>query len=165
MVLARWAGGSVLRYIRDVPLANLADEVRALEDRHRSARILRDLQRLAVQLEARSTEQSEVMSQVLTQLAQVKAQAVVGPFIFKVSQRTSKLHAVARASCSIPPSEWTTKCGRHVGTWAFTSHALASEVPDDSKCRVCFQSTAASKRAASASKSSESSGTSDGSEE
>lgn len=33
MVLARWAGESVLRYIRDAPLDNLPDEVKALEDK------------------------------------------------------------------------------------------------------------------------------------
>jgi hypothetical protein len=31
MVLARWTGETVLRYIREAPLAHLADEVNALE--------------------------------------------------------------------------------------------------------------------------------------
>ena len=31
MILARWSGDTVLRYIKDAPLANLPNEVLALE--------------------------------------------------------------------------------------------------------------------------------------
>ena len=29
-------------------------------------------------------------------------------------------------------------CGRHFGTWAFTSHAEAEDTPQDTKCKGCF---------------------------
>ena len=41
MVLARWAGETVLRYIREAPLANLSSEVLALENKKSLLKTLR----------------------------------------------------------------------------------------------------------------------------
>ena len=43
MVLARWAGESVLRYIRDAPLANLTAEVVELEAKRSVLGAIEDL--------------------------------------------------------------------------------------------------------------------------
>ena len=59
-------------------------------------------------MQVRTSEQTAALTKVLGQLAEVKRQAVVGPFVLKVSQRKVKLHTVARGACSIPPAEWTT---------------------------------------------------------
>ena len=131
MILARWAGGAVLRYVRDAPLANLAEEVRALEDRHQTARVLRTLQQ-------HSVDQTAALDRLYVQLAKVKADSQIGPNILQVGARGCKLHRVLHASVALAPRNWRTGCGRHFGTWAFTSHAEAEDTPQDTKCKGCF---------------------------
>ena len=135
MILARWAGGSVLRYVRDAPLANLAEEVRTLEDRHRTARVLRTLQQ-------HSVEQTAALGRIYEQLVKVKAQSTIGPNVLKVSVRKCKLHRVHHASCAMAPCHWLTGCGLHFGTWAFTSHSDSDGTPADAKCKKCFPGAA-----------------------
>ena len=117
-------------------MANLAEEVRTLEDRHQTARVLRTLQQ-------HSTEQTAALDRIYEQLVKVKAESRIGPNVLKISIRRCKLHRVQLASCAMAPCHWLTGSGLHFGTWAFTSHPDDEETPPDAKCKKCFPGAAA----------------------
>ena len=59
MVFARWAGGNVLRYIKDAPLGNLPSEVLTLEDKRELVKLVEKIADGAEAITGKVTELDE----------------------------------------------------------------------------------------------------------
>ena len=120
--------GTVLRYVRDAPLAKFSDEHRALEARHQVARVLQDLQRQTSTPDERSTAQMTLLERISADLEKTRRASLVCPYGLKVSDQRRKLHRVQRGSSALPSRERSTTCGVSFGFSAFTSHPVLHEL-------------------------------------
>lgn len=132
MVLARWAGPTILRYVREAPLQNLPREVRALEGRA-------EMDQMAAELRQQMVETRAAQSAVRSEASRIRASCEVGPVIVKAGRSCFKAHAVLRGAAGIPPREWTTRCGLSFGLWQYVSHQSPDAVPPGLRCGRCFE--------------------------
>jgi hypothetical protein len=150
MVMARWAGESVLRYVREAPLETLPAEVVALEEQRNLVTTLRALHKEVRELGARiqNCEQGgeDKVSHLEERIAGIhrdlthraKAQPDLN-VIARVGRNVEyKVHNAEGNDFGIPPTEWRTKCGRKFGHWTVTRHMSETEFPADARCRDCF---------------------------
>jgi hypothetical protein len=145
MILARWSGDTVLRYIKDAPLANLPNEVLALEGK-------RDL----VKMVAKTADGAEVLMTkvgnlethvktlaaeraVLMTTLEAKAAAAEGPpFVSNgVSGRARKIHRILVYGIDLPPQEWRARCGFRFAFCGFTRHASLDKFASEVLCKKC----------------------------
>jgi hypothetical protein len=138
MVLARWAGESVLRYVRDAPLDNLPDEVRALEEKKSLLGALEKLQADVRNLNNKVDGQAEDAAKIADELYSKFGPSVSKPFIANGNQKRFKLHWAAVDGSEVLPQQWKTRCGVKFGNWSFTRHGSKTEFPIDTWCTKCF---------------------------
>ena len=153
MILARWAGDTVLRYIREAPLENLPAEVAALEEKRNLLDLLstlrREIQSLSSQLGNQQRElgslREETANQLSLEVARVSADlqskfgpASTKPYIARCAHKRFKVHRAVVDGCETPPSNWKTQCGLRFGFWSFTRHASLDNFPKDILCGRCF---------------------------
>jgi hypothetical protein len=138
MVLARWAGESVLRYVREAPLDNLPDEVRALEEKRNLLGALEKLQAdvrdINKRVDGQATDAAKIADELLTKFGP----SVTKPFIANGNQKRFKLHWAAGDGTEPLPQLWKTRCGVKFGNWDFSRHGSKSEFPTDTWCTKCF---------------------------
>jgi hypothetical protein len=137
MVLARWAGESVLRYVRDAPLDNLPDEVRALEEKRSLLEALDKLQADVRDINDKVDGQAEEAARITGEL-RMYAPTIQKPFIANGNHRRFKLHWAAIDGSEVIPQLWKTRCGVKFGNWSFTRHESKVEFPIDTWCTKCF---------------------------
>jgi hypothetical protein len=150
MIMARWAGESVLRYVREAPLETLPKEVIALEEQRNLVTTLRALRKEVHELSTKVVD-TEAAGEVKVKnlearIASVSAdmvQRVVAEpdriIIARVARRYKyKVHTAFGNDFQAPPADWKTKCGRSFGLWNFTRHERIDEFPADARCRFCF---------------------------
>ena len=133
MVLARWAGPTILRYVREAPLQNLPREVRDLEGRTELTQIASEVRQQIVEARAAQTA-------VRAEAARIRRETEVGPVIMKSGRACFKAHVVLIGAAGVPPREWTTKCGLSFGLWHYTSHRSSDAIPHELLCGKCFES-------------------------
>ena len=138
MALARWAGESVLRYMRDAPLEKLPAEVKALEDKRSMLVVLErlqaDVQGLDARVEGRQAELTQFIKDSCERFGPVQAK----PCIAKGGCPQFKLHVAAVEGAEMLPALWKTKCGVKFAGWAFTRHASPEGFPSDTLCVKWF---------------------------
>ena len=150
MIMARWAGESVLRYVQEAPLETLPKEVIALEEQRNLVTTLRALRKEVHELSTKVVD-TEAAGEVKVKnlearIASVSAdmvQRVVAEpdriIIARVARRYKyKVHTAFGNDFQAPPADWKTKCGRSFGLWNFTRHERIDEFPADARCRFCF---------------------------
>ena len=138
MVLARWAGEAVLRYVREAPLDTLPAEVRDLEE-NRS--VFRALERLQADMQGLESRVEGRHSDLVRLVAEASGRAGSAPakrYIAKGGSTRFKLHVAAVDGTEVLPSMWRTKCGVKFATWAFTRFDSLEGVPVDTLCTKCF---------------------------
>ena len=138
MVLARWAGESVLRYVRDAPLDNLPDEVKALEEKKSLLGALEKLQDDVRNINTKVDGQAEDAAKITDELYKKFGPSVAKPFIANGNQKRFKLHWAAIDGREVLPQQWKTRCGVKFGNWSFTRHESKSDFPLDTWCTKCF---------------------------
>jgi hypothetical protein len=138
MVLARWAGASVLRYVRDAPLDNLPAEVKALEEKKSLLGALEKLQEDVRGINAKVDGQKDAADKMAGELFKKFGPLASKPFIANGSQRRFKLHWAAVDGSEVLPQQWKTRCGVKFGNWSFTRHASKDAFPADTWCSKCF---------------------------
>ena len=138
MILARWAGESVLRYVRDAPLDTLSAEVRGLEENRTMLATMEGIQGKLQRLEDRVEAGLAEVGQGLKVASAQASQPLARPFVAKGGQSRFKLHVVAVGGPEVLPALWRTKCGVKFAGWAFTRHASREDFPMDVLCRKCF---------------------------
>ena len=151
MVMARWAGDQVLRYIREAPLENLPLEVQALEER-RSANAT--LNAIRLELESvrskaaesgrergtRAEELERKLCEIKLAISNNEGKSESNPrIIARVGRRNRnaayRIHDAGATYFSTSPDQWKTKCGRRFGSWTFRRHATVDGFPVDTLCR------------------------------
>ena len=125
-----------MQYVRDVPLANFSNALRSLEDRHRVATVVQDLQCQTSTLDLRSTAHTALLERISADPEKDGRATVVGSCVLNVSDWRCKLHCVQRVSSALFHEE-STICGVTFGFWASASHPSTS-FPLDSLCGRCF---------------------------
>ena len=160
MVLARWAGESVLRYIRDAPLANLTAEVVELEAKRSVLGAIEDLHGELKAVSRGIEEQKAANEEAIQGLRRQMAAQVDKPYVANCGRKRFKVHAVAVGDRDVLPQLWKTKCGAKFGQWSFTRHGELHTFPEDTLCSKCFRVQVAAS-ASSSSASSEGSGVED----
>ena len=173
MVMARWAGEAVLRYVREAPLESLPAEVVALEDRRSATAALRALRQELVDIRthnmradytsrARTAELETKLSEVRAEIA--NKESAKGPdlrVIARIGRALQsvayKVHDAGGTDFCTSPDLWRTRCGRRFGAWTFVRHASPEEFPADIRCRDCFGDVSVVEAAQSASSTSASS--------
>ena len=143
MVLARWAGDSVLRYVREAPLTNLPAEIRALEEQRSIMDTLLKLQaevaRLGANVQGQAQEQAALAADFKTRFGPDEKHR----FVVNGDGRRVKVHQVAVDGLEVLPQLWRTNCGVRFGLWRFTRHATLVGFPPDARCAKCFPASAA----------------------
>ena len=96
MVLARWVGGTVLRYVRDAPTCrmNFAHWKISIE----LLGFCKAFQRKTSTLDERSTAQMVTLERISPDLEKIRRALLVGPYVLKVSDPRCKWHRVPRGS-------------------------------------------------------------------
>jgi len=138
MVLARWAGDSVLRYVREAPLTNLPAEVRALEEQQSVMATLLRLQEEVTQLGADVRGQAEEQAALAATFRTRFGPDSRHKFIVNGDRKRVKVHRVAVDGLDMLPQLWRTSCGVRFGLWRFTRHASVQDFPVDARCARCF---------------------------
>ncbi len=147
MVLARWAGDTILRYVKEAPLCSLHDDVRALEGRQDSLRALRKLVDGAELLEGKLS----CLEQELSRLKALKSadkvsddasQALVGclPYVTNGRSRLSKkfrVHVVKSHGPELHPHQWKTVCGIRFAFCGFEQLPDCSSFAKHALCKSC----------------------------
>jgi hypothetical protein len=151
MVLARWAGETVLRYIRDAPLDNLPAEVRALEEKRNLFTALEKLQAEVRGIDSKVDAQKGEAERIAHELFARFGPAVAKPYIANGNRTRFKVHVAAVDGVESLPQNWKTKCGVKFGAWAFTRHATKDAFPADTWCAKCFDQGGSGRRAAASS--------------
>ena len=138
MVLARWAGDTVLRYVREAPLGNLSAEVRALEEQRSLMTVVLELQaevaKLGGRVDGQRLEQEAAVKELLAKHGPVPTK----PFVAKAGKGAFKVHRTSAEGAEVLPQLWRTQCGVKFGLWRFTRHATVEGFPTDSLCERCF---------------------------
>ena len=120
MVLARWAGETVLRYIREAPLTHLSDEVKELESKRSLLALFNKLADGAetltgkVQdLEAQLTHLRKERKAMAASAVTVLAAPACRPFVTNGAKLASRLkvHRVTVEGIEHPLPSWRTTCG------------------------------------------------------
>jgi hypothetical protein len=138
MVLARWAGESVLRYVRDAPLDNLPAEVKALEEKKSLLGALEKLQADVLSIDNKVDGQKQEVDRLAAELFKKFGPVADKPFIANGSKKRFKLHWAAVDGVEMLPQLWKTHCGVKFGSWNFTRHVTKDNFPIDTWCTKCF---------------------------
>lgn len=138
IVLARWAGESVLRYIRDAPLDNLPAEVKALEDKRSLLGALEKLQADVRCIDKKVDSQKDEAAKIASELFEKFGPTATKPYIANGNLKRFKLHWAAVDGTEVLPQQWKTRCGVKFGSWNFTRHASKDAFPIDTLCTKCF---------------------------
>jgi hypothetical protein len=138
MVLARWAGEAVLRYVRDAPLDTLPAEVKDLEEKRSLFKALERLQADMQGLDSRVESRHADLARLVKEASERSGHAPAKPYIAKGGNTRFKLHVAAIDGAEVLPSMWRTKCGVKFATWAFTRYGSLDGVPVDTLCTKCF---------------------------
>jgi len=138
MVLARWAGESVLRYVREAPLDSLPAEVRALEERSGLLEALAGLQAAVKGIESKVDRHKLATEVMVKDLLAKVGPAPSLPFIANGNRKRFKVHVAAVDGPHVLPQQWKTRCGVRFGLWTFTRHECADVFPPDVRCARCF---------------------------
>ena len=146
MVLARWAGETVLRYVKDAPLENLPAEVLALEGKRDLVRLISKFadgaEALSGRMEGLEAQLQKVIAEkeaLVAKYEQRSSEHDALPFVTNGSQNAKgfKVHQVLLDGMTIPPQMWRTKCGFRFAFCGFTRHASLTEFPCASRCKLC----------------------------
>ena len=143
MVLARWAGDSVLRYVREAPLGNLSAEVRALEEQRSLMTVVLGLQASVAKIGSRVDQQLLEQEAAVKDLFAKFGPAPAKPFVAKAGKGAFKVHRAMTDGAELLPQLWRTRCGVKFGLWCFTRHAAVEGFPPDALCVRCFGQGAA----------------------
>ncbi|CAK0883204.1 unnamed protein product, partial [Prorocentrum cordatum] len=127
MLHARWAGDTVLRYIREAPLENLPAEVIALEEKRSLIESLTkaqdDVIKVGDQVAAQKQDVADALAALQERLAKLDAGSAK-PYVSGGGSRRFRAHEVAvLEGLDVPPQLWRTKCGVRFAHWCFTKHA------------------------------------------
>ena len=146
MVMARWAGETVLRYVKEAPVDNLPDEVLALEGRRD---LLKTLGKLADGAENLTSKVGDLEAQLVElkkqkdeQVRTIEAKYVVPPPLPYVtnganSAKTLKVHRVLAEGAELPPLMWRTRCGYRFAFANFTRHGTLDGFNGNALCKSC----------------------------
>jgi hypothetical protein len=146
MVMARWAGETVLRYVKEAPIDNLPDEVLALEGKRD---LLRTLTKLADGAETLTSKVSDLEAQLVVlkkqkdeQVKLLEARSVAPPCLPFVtnganSAKTLKIHRVLTEGADLPPVMWRTRCGYRFAFANFTRHSTLEGFDVKNMCKSC----------------------------
>ena len=172
MVMARWAGEAVLRYVREAPLESLPAEVIALEERRSAALVLKTLRQeiAAVRAQTQRLGQDEATRAAALERRVAEIQgAAVGRETARAPERciiarigrasnapAYKVHDARGTDFSSSPCTWRAVCGRRFGAWTFERHLTTDAFPIDTQCRGCFGAAPVPQPACSSSSSSSS---------
>ncbi|CAK0835747.1 unnamed protein product [Prorocentrum cordatum] len=131
MLHARWAGDTVLRYIREAPLENLPAEVIALEEKRSLIESLTkaqdDVIKVGDQVAAQKQDVADALAALQERLAKLDAGSAK-PYVSGGGSRRFRVHEVAVEGLDVPPQLWRTKCGVRFAHWCFTKHASLASV-------------------------------------
>ena len=147
MVLARWSGETVLRYIRDAPLANLSTEVLALENKRSLLKTLGSLKDGSETLSGKVEGLEQQLKALLESCAsrdtateRARPTPLVEPFVTNgaPTAKAFKVHEVLiDGSCGALPSLWRTKCGFRFAFGNYTRHTSVDSFTAAALCRSC----------------------------
>ena len=146
MVLARWAGDTILRYVREAPLSNLADEVLALEGKRDVVKLISKFADGAEALSGRIDELESQLTRVaaeraatVAKLERVKASSRRDKFVANgaPSAKNFRVHLILLDGMDVPPQMWRTKCGFRFAFGAFTRHSCLDGFAEESRCKSC----------------------------
>ena len=156
MVLARWSGETVLRYIRDAPLANLSTEVLALENKRTLLKTLGALKDGSETLSGKIEGLEQQLKALLEACAErdcaaerARPSPLAEPFVTNgaPTAKAFKVHEVLiDGSSGALPTLWRTKCGFRFAFGSFTRHASVDNFASASLCRNCGLAPAAGSR-------------------
>ncbi|CAK0849002.1 unnamed protein product [Prorocentrum cordatum] len=142
MLHARWAGDTVLRYIREAPLENLPAEVIALEEKRSliesPTKAQDDVIKVGDQVAAQKQDVADALAALQERLVKLDAGSAK-PYVSGGGSRRFRVHEVAVEGLDVPPQLWRTKCGVRFAHWCFTKHASLEIFPWDALCRSCFR--------------------------
>ena len=119
MVMARWAGSTVLRYVKEAPLASLSSEVVAFATLAEQVYSVRSTR-------AQRTSRSSVHRSL---------RRGSSPVVELVGTRCIKQWLLAEGAV---PLDWRTCCGLRYALWAYTRHSDVAAFPEDTLCEKCF---------------------------
>jgi hypothetical protein len=157
MVLARWAGDTVLRYVKEAPLDNLPAEVLALEGKQSVVKLLSKMADGAENLDLKVLDLEQQVRELVSKKADMfsrwDALASVArspPFVTNGAGKaaTLKVHKVLLDGPDFPPLSWRTRCGFRFAFCGFTRHASIEHFEPASLCKVCCVGAVAARAAA-----------------
>ena len=145
MVLARWAGEVVLRYVKDAPLVGLSEQVKSLEDKKDLATLLtkaadgaENLNTKLGNIEGRLQEliiEQETLSRARDAASD---RAGLPPFITNGRKKKVKLHKTSIDGMEFPPFLWRARCGFRFAFCGFTRHRTIKDFNVKTLCGTCF---------------------------
>lgn len=124
MVIASCAGESILRCVREAPLGNLPEEVKALEEKRGLLAELETLQAEVCGIDTLVMEQQGHADRVVRELFATFGAADSRPDIDHSNLKRFKIHWAAI-------NGWRTRCGVKFGRLGFTRHATKDGFPHD----------------------------------
>jgi hypothetical protein len=148
MVLARWAGDTVLRYIKDAPLDNPHEEVVALEGKRN---LVKMVERMADGAEALTGKVDDLVSQIAKHVTerleqtkrsdQLLAESCAPPYVTNGASSLKKLkvHKVLIDGAEAAPNVWRARCGFRFAFCGFTRHRKLDGFPIESFCATCLK--------------------------
>ena len=144
MVLARWAGETVLRYIREAPLAHLADEVKALEGKRNLLSLFDKLADGAEKLTGKVQDLEEQLLHLQRERKRHTAAAASTedtescgrPYVTNGAKKASmlKVHKVMISGLGKPLTSWRTICGFR---FAFSDGERLNSYKEFESCQRC----------------------------
>jgi hypothetical protein len=146
MVLARWAGDSVLRYIREAPLTHLSEEVKELESKRS---LLALFNKLADGAENLTGKVQDLEAQLVRLLKERKAASALAstvnvvptdrPYVTNGAKQSAKLkvHRVGVEGVEHPLPSWRTTCGFRFAYCEGERHRSLESFSQSQLCRRC----------------------------
>ena len=101
------------------PSAKKLAELSALEDRHRVARVLHDLQSQTSTLNERSPAHMALIKRISADLQMTWRASLISPYVLKLSDRRCKLHRIPRRSSAPPRGICRQLAGSGLGSGPF----------------------------------------------
>jgi hypothetical protein len=146
MVLARWAGETILRYVREAPLANLSHEVAQLEKRRD---LVTTLGLVADGAETISSKISNLEQQLEALIRNKKLETdaaalereKTSPKCYVTNGgkagKNLKVHEILVDGADVVPTLWRARCGFRFAFCGYTKHTSLEQFSTKERCLRC----------------------------
>ena len=147
MVLARWAGPTILRYVSEAPLAHITSDVKRLMAGEELHDVLLEVSARAKEVDEKLAELASAEAELAEQIAHMKLAGASPGFV--ANHKSGAWHRVLFDGISYLPCHWKTCCGWKFGDSAVTRSAeIPESVPWYLRCERCLTSERAASKAA-----------------